>query len=285
VFGGCLKSIRLKLVSAAVIAAFSVCVSAAEFKLRDIRVEGLQRTEPGTVFTYLPFKVGDIYNDDKGSQAIRALYSTGIFKDVRIEVDKDIVVVIVEERPTIADVSFSGLKEFDKDAIKKSLKDVGLGEGRSFDKSLADRAEQELKRQYLSRGLYGAEVTTTVTPIERNRVNITFSVVEGTVSKIREIRVVGASAISESELLGQLDLTTPGWLTWYTKTDQYSKTKLNADIEIIRSYYLNRGYLEFRIDSTQVAISPDKQDIAIVKTTSLSSWSRLRREIFTTRAW
>ncbi len=258
-----MKSYRQKALVVALSAAFSVCTYAAEFKLRDIRVEGLQRTEAGTVFSYLPFRVGDTYTDDKGSQAIRALYATGLFKDVRVEIDNDVIVVIVEERPIIAAVDFSGIKEFDKDALKKSLKDVGLGEGRPFDKSVADRAEQELKRQYLSKGLYGAEVTTTATPIERNRVNITFSVTEGATSKIREIRIVGAKVFSESELLGNLDLTTPGWLTWYTKSDQYSKTKLNADLETLRSFYLNRGYLDFKVESSQVSISPDKKDISI----------------------
>jgi outer membrane protein insertion porin family len=258
-----LKRFNKKMLAAAAAAMLASQLLAADFKLRDIRVEGLQRTEPGTVFSYLPFKVGDDYTDDKGAQAIRALYATGIFKDVRIEIDGDVVVVIVEERPVIAELNFSGIKEFDKDALQKSLKEVGLGEGRPFDRSIADRAEQELKRQYLSKGLYAAEVTTTVTPIERNRVNLTFSVVEGKAAKIRDIRVVGARAFSESELISQFDLTTPGWLTWYTKTDQYSRSKLNADLEILRAYYLNRGYLEFRIDSTQVAISPSKEDISI----------------------
>jgi outer membrane protein insertion porin family len=241
-----------------------MCAWAAEFSVRDIRIEGLQRTEAGTVFSYLPFKVGDSYNEDKGSQAIRALYATGLFKDVRIELDGDVIVVIVEERPIIARVDFSGIKEFDKDALSKSLKDIGLGEGRPFDKSLADRAEQELKRQYLSRGLYGAEVTTTATPIERNRVNVTFSVTEGGTARIREVRIIGAKVFSESRLLDNFDLTSSGWLTWYTKSDQYSRTKLNADLETLRSYYFNRGYLDFKIDSTQVMISPDKQDISLV---------------------
>jgi outer membrane protein insertion porin family len=258
-----LKLIRQKALVVALSAAFSVCTYAAEFKLRDIRVEGLQRTEAGTVFSYLPFRVGDTYTDDKGSQAIRALYATGLFKDVRVEIDNDVIVVIVEERPIIAAVDFSGIKEFDKDALKKSLKEVGLGEGRPFDKSLADRAEQELKRQYLSKGLYGAEVTTTATPIERNRVNITFSVTEGTTARIKDIRIIGAQAFSESALIDNLDLTTPGWLTWYTKSDQYSKTKLNADLEVLRSYYLNRGYLDFKVESSQVSISTDKKDISI----------------------
>ena len=147
--------------------------------LKDIRVEGLQRTDAGTVFASLPFRVGDTYNDEKGAAALRALFATGLFKDVRIEIEGDVVVVIVEERPVIANIDFVGLKEFDKDTLIKSLKDSGIGEGLPFDKALVDRAEQEIKRQYLTRSLYGAEVVTTVTPLERNRVNVTFTMTEG----------------------------------------------------------------------------------------------------------
>jgi outer membrane protein insertion porin family len=233
------------------------------FTVRDIRVEGLQRVEPGTIFASLPFRVGETYNDDKGSTAIRALFGLGLFKDVRLEVSGDVLVVIVEERPTVADVDFVGTKEFDKEALKKALREAGIADGQPFDKALADKAEQELKRQYINKSLYGVEVITTVTPIERNRVNLTFSVVEGDVAKIKEIHVTGNKAFSESTLLGLFDLDTGGWLSWYTKSDRYSRTKLNADIETLRSYYLSRGYLEFKIDSTQVAISPDKQSIAI----------------------
>ena len=233
------------------------------FTLKDIRVEGLQRADAGTIFGALPFRIGDTYNDEKGAAALRALFATGLFKDVRLEVDGDVVVVVVEERPIIQTVEFIGLKEFDKDALTKSLKDVGIGQGLPFDRALADRAEQELKRQYLTRSLYGAEVVTTITPVERNRVNVSFTVTEGEVAKIGEIRVTGNKVFSEGTLLGQFELTSSGWLTWYTKTDRYSRTKLNADLETLRAYYLNRGYLEFNIDSTQVAISPDKQRISI----------------------
>jgi len=233
------------------------------FTVRDIRVEGLQRVEPGTIFASLPFRVGETYNDDKGSTAIRALFGLGLFKDVRLEVSGDVLVVIVEERPTVADVSFVGTREFDAEVLKKALAETGIAEGRPFDKALADKAEQELKRQYINKSLYGAEVITTVTPIERNRVNLTFTVFEGSVAKIREIHITGNKAFSESTLLDQFDLNTGGWLSWYTKSDRYSRSKLNADIETLRSYYLSRGYLEFRVDSTQVAISPDKQSIAI----------------------
>jgi outer membrane protein insertion porin family len=233
------------------------------FAVRDIRVEGLQRVEPGTVFASLPFRVGDQYTDDKGSAAIRSLFALGLFKDVRLEVSGDVLVVIVEERPTVADVEFVGAKEFDKDVLKKALRDIGLTEGRPYDQSLTDRAEQELRRQYINKSLYGAEVVTTVTPIERNRVNLTFTVTEGEPARIKDVHIVGNKAFSESTLKGLFDLDTGGFLSWYTKSDRYSRAKLNADLEALRSYYLSRGYLEFRIDSTQVAISPNKQDITI----------------------
>jgi outer membrane protein insertion porin family len=163
----------------------------------------------------------------------------------------------------VAGVEFVGTKEFDKDFLKKAMRDSGLFEGQPFDKALADKAEQELKRQYVNRSLYGAQVVTTVTPIERNRVNLTFSVTEGETAKIKDIRLVGYKAFSESTLRKLFDLDTGGWLSWYTKSDRYSRVKLNADIETLRSYYLSRGYLDFRVESTQVAISPDKQDISI----------------------
>ena len=234
------------------------------FKLKDIRVEGLQRVESGTVFASLPFRIGDFYNDESGAAAIRALFALGLFKDVRLDTQGDVLVVIVEERPSISEIQWVGLKEFDKDALTKSLKEVGLSEGRPFDKALADKAEQELKRQYITRSLYGAEVQTTVTPVDRNRVNLTFTVTEGGPSKIKEIRINGNQSFSERTLKDQLNLDIGGWLSWYTKSDRYSRSKLNADLEILRSFYLARGFLEFRVDSTQVAISPDKQDISIV---------------------
>ena len=242
----------------------SVTALAVEpFTVADIRVEGLQRSDAGTVFAALPFRVGDTYNDEKGAAALRALFATGLFKDVRIDIEGNVVVVIVEERPIIANIDFVGMKEFEKDVLLKSLREVGLGDGLPFDKAIADRAEQELKRQYLSRSLYGVEVVTTVTPIERNRVNLTFTITEGETAQISEIRIVGNKAFSESTLRGLFDLGTTGWLSWYTKNDRYSRVKLNADLETLKAYYLNRGYLEFTIESTQVTISPDKQDITI----------------------
>jgi outer membrane protein insertion porin family len=259
------RRLRPKLLSLALAIALqaSPALAVEPFVIQDIRVEGLQRTDPGTVFASLPFRIGDTYNDEKGAAALRALFATGLFKDVRIDIENGVAIVIVEERPVVAAIDFAGLHEFDKDVLIKSLKDFGIGEGLPFDKALADRAEQELKRQYLTRSLYGAEVVTTVTPIERNRVNVTFTINEGNVAKIREIRIVGNHAFSEGTLLGLFDLNPGGWLSWYTKSDRYSRAKLNADLETLRSYYLNRGYLEFNVESTQVAISPDKQEISI----------------------
>ncbi len=233
------------------------------FTVRDIRIEGLQRVEPGTVFVSLPLRVGDTYNDDKGSAAIRSLFGLGLFKDVRIDVNGDVLVIVVEERPTVANVEFVGTKEFDKDVLVKALRDVGLADGRPFDKAQLDRAEQELKRQYINRSLYAAQVVSTVTPIERNRVNLTFTVSEGEPAKISDIRIVGNKVFDESTLRGLFDLDTGGWLSWYTKSNRYSRAKLNADIETLRSYYLTRGFLEFKIESTQVAILPNKTDIGI----------------------
>lgn len=250
-------------VTAAVLCTFAAAALAQEFVVKDIRVEGIQRTEAGTVFSYLPVRVGDRFDPEKGVAAIRALYATGLFKDVRLEVDGDVLVVVVEERPAIASIEFTGIKEFDKDAVKKSLREVGLAEARVFDRALLERAEQELKRQYLGRGLYAVQVTTTVTPVERNRVNIVMAVDEGEAARIRSIRFTGNKAFTDRQLLREIELSTPGWFTWYTKRDQYARQKLQGDLETLRSFYLNRGYLDFNVESTQVSISPDKRDIHI----------------------
>ena len=252
---------RWFVISAALYASAALAID--PFVIRDIRVEGLQRTEAGTIFSYLPVRVGDTLNDDKASEAIRSLFATGFFRDVTLEVDGDVLVVVLLERPSIAQVDFTGVKEFDKEVLNKAMRQLGLTEGRIFDRGLSDRAEQELKRQYLSRGKYAAEVTTTVTPLERNRVAVNFTVVEGDTSKIRQISIIGTKAFTEKQLLGLFALREPGLLTWYSKQDQYSRQKLSADLETLRSYYQDRGYLEFNIDSTQVSITPDKKDIYI----------------------
>ena len=233
------------------------------FVVRDIRVEGIQRIEAGTVFSYLPIKVGDTVNDDKAEAAIKALFATGFFRDVRLERDGNVLVVSVQERPSIASIDFVGMKEFKPEDVRKALREAGIAEGRTFDRAQIEGAEQEIKKQYLSRGRYGAIVKTTVTPLERNRVGINFTIDEGDTAKIAAINIVGNQAFSERELLDQFTLRSPGAWTWYTKNDQYSRQKLQADLETLRSFYLNRGYIDFNIDSTQVSITPDKREVFI----------------------
>jgi outer membrane protein insertion porin family len=249
----------------ALVSVFCASVSWARepFVVKDIRVEGIQRTEAGTVFSYLPVKVGDTLDDEKAAAAIKVLYATGFFKDVRLESEDGVLIVVVEERPAIAQINIIGAKEFEKDKLKEGLKQAGLAESRIFDRSTLEKAEQELKQQYISRGKYAVKITTTTTPLDRNRVGITFHVDEGKTAKIRKINIVGNKAFKEKELLSAFSLRTPGLLTWFTKEDQYSKQKLSGDLESLRSYYLNRGYLEFSIESTQVSITPDMQDIYI----------------------
>ena len=246
--------------------AFAACISlnvgaVESFIVKDIRVEGLQRVEPGTVFSYLPVQVGETFTEEKGAEAIKALYSTGFFRDVQIQAQGNVLIVIVEERPTISRIEFTGMKEFDQENIRKSLKAVGVGEARFYDKALIDKAEQELKRAYVGKGLYAAEIVATVTPLERNQVAVYFNIDEGPVAKIQEINFIGNEAFSESTLRSEMQLRTGGWLSWYSKDNLYSKQKLTADLETIRSYYLNRGYLEFIIESTQVSITPDKKGV------------------------
>jgi outer membrane protein insertion porin family len=233
------------------------------FVIKDIKIEGLQRTEPGTVFNYLPVQVGDTMTEDKSSEAIKSLYRTGFFKDVRIEADQNILLITVQERPSIADIQFSGNKAFQSDKLKEGLKSMGLAEGQIYDKSRLEIAEQEIKKQYLAQGKYTAIVKTSASPLERNRVAIRFDIEEGIVSRIKEINVVGNQLYSKSDITSQFQLQTTNWLSWWYKDDQYSKQKLTADLEGLKSFYMNRGYLEFSIDSTQVSITPDKEDVYI----------------------
>jgi outer membrane protein insertion porin family len=233
------------------------------FTVRDIRVEGIQRTEAGTVFSYLPIKVGDTMDNKQAAAAIHALYATGFFKDVLLKVDKGVLIVQVRERPSIASIEVNGVKDIPKDQLKESMKYAGLAEARIFDKGVLEKATQELKRQYIARGKYGVSVTTTVTELERNRVNIVFNVKEGDVSKIKQINLIGNHAYTEQELLDLMNLSTPGPFSWFSSSDQYSKQKLSADLETLRSFYMDNGYLEFNIDSTQVSITPNKEDIYI----------------------
>lgn len=249
--------------AAALLGALAFAQGAAAFTISDIRVEGISRTEPGTVFSHLPFRAGDEYTAEKGTRAIHALYASGLFRDVTLTQDGDVLVVHIVERPAVATIETSGIKAFDKDAVEKSLRDVGMAEGRIFDQAVLERADQELRRQYLARGYYGVSVKTTVTPLERNRVRITISVDEGRASSISAIRFVGNKTFDNDELADLMQLGVPNWFSWYTKRDLYSREKLAADLESIRSFYMNQGYLDFKIDSVQVSIAPNKSDVYV----------------------
>ncbi|HHJ14039.1 MAG TPA: outer membrane protein assembly factor BamA [Gammaproteobacteria bacterium] len=233
------------------------------FKVSDIRVEGLQRISPGTVFNSLPVKVGDRFDEFESERAIRALFRSGYFKDIRLERDGNVLVVKVAERPAIADITIQGNDDIETEPLLDSLADIGLAEGQVFNRSLLEKVEQELERQYFSRGKYGVKIKTTVTPVERNRVAILIDISEGVVAKIKEINIVGNHAFEDEVLLDQFEQSTGGWLSFYTKDNQYSRQKLAADLETLRSWYQDRGYLKFNIDSTQVSITPDKKDIYI----------------------
>lgn len=249
--------------AATLLGALAFAQGAAAFTISDIRVEGISRTEPGTVFSHLPFRAGDEYTAGKGTRAIHALYASGLFRDVMLTQDGDVLVVHIVERPAVATIETSGIKAFDKDAVEKSLRDVGMAEGRIFDQAVLERADQELRRQYLARGYYGVSVKTTVTPLERNRVRITISVDEGRASSISAIRFVGNKTFDNDELADLMQLGVPNWFSWYTKRDLYSREKLAADLESIRSFYMNQGYLDFKIDSVQVSIAPNKSDVYV----------------------
>jgi outer membrane protein insertion porin family len=242
---------------------FTASAWARPFIIEDIRVEGLQRVSTGTVFNYLPVRVGDELDDKLSAESIKALFKTGFFKDVRLEQDGHTLVVVVEERPSISSVKIEGNKDIGTDDLKKALKGVGMSEGKVFDRAILDKVEQELRRQYYSRGKYGLKIDSDVADLPRNRVAVTIKISEGKVAKIKQINIVGNTTFTDDELLGVFELSTGNLLSFYTKDDQYSKQKLSADLERLRSYYLDRGYINFQIESTQVSITPDKKEIYI----------------------
>lgn len=255
--------LRASVATALMSIAGAALAAASDFVIQDIRIEGIARTEPGTVLSHLPFQVGDEFTDAKGNTAIHALYGSGLFRDVRLEREGNVLVIQLQERPAVASISTQGIHAFDNAAIEQSLRDVGMAEGRIFDHATLDRADQEMRRQYLARGYYGVDVKTTVTPLDRNRVRLSIVVDEGEAASISSIRFVGNRIMDDETLQEQMQLTTSGWMSWYTKSNLYSREKLAADIEAIRSYYLNNGYLDFKVDSVQVSIAPNKQDIFI----------------------
>ena len=233
------------------------------FEVADIRVEGLQRISAGTVFNYLPVKVGDLLTTEDSEAAMRALFRTGFFNDIYLEREGNVLVVNVKERAAISSIEITGNEDLETEALLEGLEQIGLAEGRVFDRSLLDKVEQELQRQYYSRGKYSVKIDATVTPLERNRVGILIDISEGRVARIRQINIVGNHQYTDEELKDDFTLEPPNLFSFVTKSDQYSKQKLSADLEILRSFYLDRGYLNFNINSTQVSITPDKRDIYI----------------------
>lgn len=258
-----LKNIRLLALLMMVILALPALVVADVFVIKDIRVEGIQRISAGTVFNHIPVKIGERIESEQTSSIIRELYQTGFFKDVRLEREDDVLIVFVQERPAIAQISITGNDSMETEGLLLSLKDIGLAEGRVFNNSVLDRIERELRRQYFSNGKYGVKLQSTVTPLERNRVAVDITIKEGSAARIKRINIVGNTTYEEEDLLETFKLGTSNMLSRITKNNQYSKQKLSADLETLRSYYLDRGYINFKVDSTQVSISPDKSDIYI----------------------
>lgn len=235
--------------------------AAGSFTVSDIRIDGLQRISAGTVFTYLPVERGDTMDSAKAGDAIRALYKTGFFEDVQLDRQGNILVVTVTERPAINKLTLSGNKDIKSDDLLKGLKDIGLAEGETFDRLALDKVTQDLARQYNNRGKYNVEITPTVARLDRNRVDITINVKEGKAAKIRHINLVGNDKFEQKDILNGWESREHNWLSWYRRDDQYSREKLSGDLEKLNAYYLDRGYVDFAIDSTQVSISPDRQDM------------------------
>jgi outer membrane protein insertion porin family len=234
-----------------------------EFIVRNIQVKGLQRISEGTVLNEFPVNVGERFSLEHSAPAIRALFKTGFFKDVALAKDGSTLIIKVVERPTVAKINFEGNKDISKDDLTKALDKIGLAEGKVFDRQVLDKVEQELSHQYLSHGKYGLKIKTDVTELSRNRVGVNIVISEGRVAKIKQINIVGNNAFDDDTLLGKFELSPSHLLSFYMKNDQYSKQKLSADLESLLSFYLDRGYINFAIESTQVAITPDKKDIYV----------------------
>ncbi|MDE0158105.1 MAG: outer membrane protein assembly factor BamA [Gammaproteobacteria bacterium] len=256
----CLFRSILSLLVFAVVA----CESAAqEFIIEDIRVEGLQRLTPGTVFNYLPLEVGDAFTPEVSSEAVSALFKTGFFDDVQLKRDGNVLVIVLKERAAIGSIEISGNKDIKTEDLLDGLNQIGFAEGRVFDQSQLDGLERELRRQYFSAGKYAVNVNSEVTPLSSNRVAVSIDISEGKAARIKQINIVGNRSYREEDLLDDFELSEPTLLSFFTKDDQYSRQKLSGDLETLRSFYLDRGYVNFSIDSTQVSITPDKKDIYI----------------------
>jgi outer membrane protein insertion porin family len=266
---------RRRLLSLALAAALAGPVTAQTtasplepFTVQDIRVDGLQRISAGTVFTYLPVERGDLLDRSKSSAAIRALFKTGFFSDIKLERQGDVLVVAVVERPAINTIELKGNKELKTDELMKGLKSIGLSEGETYNPLNLDRVTQELTRQYNNRGKYGVTITPTITPLDRNRVDVKIDIAEGKAAKIRDINIVGNTLYPDQQIRQGWESSTSNWLSWYRRDDQYSREKISGDLEKLSNFYLDRGYVDFNVESTQIAISPSRQDMFVTANVS-----------------
>ncbi|KXJ57845.1 MAG: outer membrane protein assembly factor BamA [Colwellia sp. Phe_37] len=233
------------------------------FVIKDIRVNGLQRITAGAVFNAMTIKVGDRYEDDQSGDIIRQLFQMGFFSDVNVELSADTIIINVQERPAITSIELEGNDDIETEKLLEAFSDVGMEVGRVFNPLVLDKVKNELLQQYYNNGKYSAEVTSKVTTLERNRVSVLISVIEGSAASIKKINIVGNKSFSDEEILKEFELTGPTLISFYTNSDQYSKQKLSADLERVNSFYQDRGYINFKVESTQVSISPDKNGIFI----------------------
>ena len=238
-------------------------LAADDFVISDIRVDGLERISAGTVFTYLPVQKGDRLDRGRASDALRALYKTGFFKDVRLDRQGDILVVTVAERPAISTITLVGNKDIKTEELTKGLNNIGLSEGETYNELNIERVTQELTRQYNNRGKYNVRITPSVKLLDRNRVDVTITVAEGKAAKIQHLNIVGNTTFTDDEIRDEFELDTTNWLSWYRRDDQYSREKLSGDLEKLRAFYLDRGYVDFDVESTQVSVSPDRRNVYI----------------------
>ncbi len=247
---------------------------AQSYVIEDIEIEGLERITAGTTLTYLPLQVGDTFDEARSAEVIRALFQTGFFTDVQLARRGNVLVVVVEERPAINEIRFTGNREIPSEALTEVMRNVGLQRGRVFNRTVLDRVENELRQQYLARGRYNVDIDIEITELARNRVDVDINIAEGRVAKIREVNVVGNEAFSNREITRRLESGVPRWWAFFSRRDNYSREKLAGDLERLRSKYLDAGYLNFEVDSTQVTLTPDRRDIYI--TVNIDEGDRFR---------
>ncbi|HXR50860.1 MAG TPA: outer membrane protein assembly factor BamA, partial [Steroidobacteraceae bacterium] len=251
------------LLAAPVVHAQQVAPAETRFTVGDIRVEGLQRVSEGTVYNYLPVNIGDELTPQRSREALRALYATGFFRNVELRRDGSTLIIDVRERPSIESFELKGNKDFKTEELTKSLRNLGLAAGKTFDRSVLEELKGYLTDQYYSRGKYGVRIDTTVEDVPGNLVRLKIDIKEGARARIRQIAIVGNTKFHEDEILEGFELKTPKWNSWYKQNDRYSKESLQGDLEKLRSWYQDRGYANFEIESAQVTIAPEKDDMFI----------------------